>query len=103
MWFKNSGVRITAVTEAGGTVKVCELISVLTHWNLVIANVSLVIVETTAIGLDEGSRESPFFAPTGVPVMEKDASRGCFARCVSRQPGQRARSADRCPGPYSGW
>lgn len=30
------------------SVKVCELISVLTHWNLVRANVALAVVETTA-------------------------------------------------------
>lgn len=35
MQSNNSEVRVTALTEAGETVKVCELISVLTNCNLV--------------------------------------------------------------------
>lgn len=37
-----------AVTDAVETVKVCELTSSLTDWNLVRARVALAIVETTA-------------------------------------------------------
>lgn len=45
----NSEVRVTAVTEAVETAKVCELISILTDCSLVKANdVALATVETTA-------------------------------------------------------
>lgn len=44
----NSEVRVTALTEAAETVKVCELISTLPDCNLVRANdVAVATVETT--------------------------------------------------------
>lgn len=47
MWPKNSEVGAMAVIDIVETVKVCELTSSLTDWNLVRANVALAFVDRT--------------------------------------------------------